>query len=504
VKLQIVQLEPQDDRASTRDRLRAVKADRVLLVWPRHGRILQRRLDLALLRREAESRGLELGLLTHDPLVRDSAGREHIPVFDNLSRLPEERWLRAAAHQETARGKLESPLVVGRDPDVGVPDHPDSRAPTPPVLRQAAVGLAALAFAALLITLVPSAKVLVSTSREDQARTVYLDLDSGQDASDRTGMSLTAQVVRAALAASDQAPATGRQSVPARAAEGVLQFTNLTNQSIDLPAGTSVRPSGQPDLYFVTVELVTLPAEEGGQALAAAAAAMAGSIGNLDAGQIDAVDGPLGLDVTVTNPEPFEGGTDTSRPAIRQQDLDGLRQHVLEALQTQAAERLRAGLTLEQRLALATVAIDQVLSENYDASPGDLAANVTLTMEVEATALAYRSADLEQAAVQAAERNVRQGWQIVPGSLQLAQVRSMKRSDGSTEVRANVTWRAGRSADQAGIRNRIAGLPVEDARRTIQAQPGVNLVTLEVWPTWFPRLPLTTARITVVPTWEVR
>lgn len=69
MRLQIIQLEPYDDVISARDRLTFVKAERVLLILPKQGGILQRKLDLVLLQREAARRGARLALISRDPSV---------------------------------------------------------------------------------------------------------------------------------------------------------------------------------------------------------------------------------------------------------------------------------------------------------------------------------------------------------------------------------------------------------------------------------------------------
>ncbi|MCJ7708643.1 MAG: hypothetical protein MUO38_13640, partial [Anaerolineales bacterium] len=96
MKVQIIHLDPQDDRISVSDKLGWVQAPRVLLVWPSHGRLLSQRLDLVLLQRRARRVGAHLGLVTHDPEVRDHAQSLGIPVFDSPDNLPEEGWRRKA------------------------------------------------------------------------------------------------------------------------------------------------------------------------------------------------------------------------------------------------------------------------------------------------------------------------------------------------------------------------------------------------------------------------
>ncbi|MGA9533981.1 MAG: baseplate J/gp47 family protein [Anaerolineales bacterium] len=502
MKLQIVHLEPHDDQVSARDKLRAVKADRALLVWPRHGRIIQSRLDLALLRREAETMGLQLGLLTHDPRVRDHADHEHIPVFDNLDRLPEERWQHAGGHR-----RIERPATGLDDKEVSndLPERPqksDRRVSAPPWASRMAVGLAILALAALVGALAPSARIVLAPPQTTQSRTLRLRLEPALASSDESQAALAANQVRVTLSASDRAVATGRQSVPAEKAQGSLLFTNLTQGAIELPVGTSARVSSDNSVYYQTIEPAFLPGEEGARVLVAAAASVPGRDGNTEANRVDAVDGPLGLDVTVTNPEAFEGGSDARQPSIRPADLDGLRQSVLDEIEQRAAEQLAAQLPEGGRLASESVTIVRVLSEAYDAGAGDLATSVGLSIEAEASGLVYQAEDLEETARQAAESTVGSGWQVVPGSVRLTLIRSDKRPDGGIEVEAAAHWRRARTFDRIGVANLVAGLTVPDARRRIGARSEFELLAIEVWPSWFPRLPWISARIAVEPDWE--
>ena len=92
MKIQIIYLDPHDDHASARDKLNACQAQRAALVWPNRGRILTRRLDLVLLDRHARNRGVQIGLVVHDPTVRRHAQSIGIPTFDTVDDVTQETW----------------------------------------------------------------------------------------------------------------------------------------------------------------------------------------------------------------------------------------------------------------------------------------------------------------------------------------------------------------------------------------------------------------------------
>src|SRR5215218_5987285 len=94
MKLQIIQLEPYDDVISVRDRLSFVNTERVLLVWPKSGNILKRKLDLVLIQRETARRGARLALVTDDFDVIDQAHELNISTFDNVNASYRAVWKR--------------------------------------------------------------------------------------------------------------------------------------------------------------------------------------------------------------------------------------------------------------------------------------------------------------------------------------------------------------------------------------------------------------------------
>jgi hypothetical protein len=92
VKIQIIYLDPQDDHASAREKLNWCQAPRAALVWPNRGRILTRRLDLVLIERHAQKRGVKIGLVTLDPTIREHALAIGIPTFDSVDDVSQESW----------------------------------------------------------------------------------------------------------------------------------------------------------------------------------------------------------------------------------------------------------------------------------------------------------------------------------------------------------------------------------------------------------------------------
>ena len=84
MKIQIVHLETHDDVISTRDKMGWGQTNRIILIWPAKGAILDRPLDLVLLQRHSQSLGAQLSLVTRDEEVCFNAEQLGIPTFPSL------------------------------------------------------------------------------------------------------------------------------------------------------------------------------------------------------------------------------------------------------------------------------------------------------------------------------------------------------------------------------------------------------------------------------------
>ncbi len=492
MKTQILHLDPHDDHASARDLLAWVQAPRVLLVWPAEGRVLTRRLDLVLLAREAERRGARLGLVTHDPAVRLHAQELGLPVFDGLDRVPDRGWI--------SRPRGRKPRPPAREERPPLPAPPPRARPLPAALRYALVALALLAWGSLAAFLLPSAEIVLAprTRRIDARLTVVLDPQVEQTTPDGR---LPAREVETTVAGSLRAPTSGRVAVPGETSRGRLRVVNLGDAPLTLPAGTGVRSSQRPEVRFLTEEDLELPAGPGVSAEVAIMAEAPGPQGNLPAGTLDSIEGPLGLSIEVDNPEPTRGGTNISHPGVSKGDRIALRQALLDQLLTEAAASLQADLEPGEELAHPSLRVVEVLSEEYDAEVGEARTSLSLEMEVVVQGLAYPQADLERLAQQRLAAEVPRGWEPLSNSMQL---RIEETADNSRQLALTATMTIMQAVDRAAVSRSLAGLEPTAVSPRLRSVGAPALETLSLAPSWLPRLPLLPQRIAVRMAPEVR
>ncbi|MEA2008874.1 MAG: hypothetical protein U9O54_07115, partial [Chloroflexota bacterium] len=95
MKTQIIQLESHDETISVKDKIEWSQTHRVLLIWPRRGKILRDQIDLVFLERHCASLGGQLALVSKDPEVHFHAERAGIPIFKTKREAQNNPWRRS-------------------------------------------------------------------------------------------------------------------------------------------------------------------------------------------------------------------------------------------------------------------------------------------------------------------------------------------------------------------------------------------------------------------------
>lgn len=493
MKVQILQLDPHDDLASARDKLAWVQAQRVLLVWPDRARILRKRLELVLIRRQAVRQGVELGLVTRDPVVLEHAADLGIPVFRSTTRMAEETWQAATP---TAVSLLTRP--VGRQ----APDRPPrvQLRPLPDWLKACVIALLVLSLAAVTLALIPSATITIFPQTNDQEEVLIFTLDPRAQAPGSDGR-IPARQLPGRPSGSTRVTTTGKTQVPGLPASGEVVFTNLTDESVLVPAGTGVLPAGRPDLRFATVADFSLPAGKGATERIRIVAARPGAAGNLPADSLNAIDGALGLRAGVAQPDPLTGGTETDRAAVAPADHAAALRLLTEQLLSEFASDIEAELEDGEVLAPASLRVIRTPQRKYDREIGAAADSVRLDLTLEVTALVYETKDIDTAAALALAGRHPISSDVVPGSLEWSLTDPDPARPEMLPARAHQlvyvpipalsVSRLVRGMRPAAAMARMAGLPR-------QAQPA----QVEMAPAWWPYIPWLEVRIRVRMPWE--
>lgn len=494
MKTQIISLETHDDLISVRDRMSWAKSPRILLVWPRYEKVSLRPVDLRVLQQHARFLGADLGLVTRRASVRHDAESFGIPVFDTTAAAQRDAW---PPRRTTERHEFwaEKPDLRAMREDARLKEA-HWRSTPPARVGFFAVGvLAVLAVAGLFV---PRATIKLTPVSEMQSLTLPVTADTSISSVRITG-SLPAHAITITIAGTQAAEVTSRTSIPVNKASGVARFTNLGQSPVTIPAGTVVYSVGSAPVRFLTQNMTHLPGNVNAVVEVPITAAEAGKVGNLPADSIQAVEGGLGLSVSVTNPEPTSGGTD--RMAVAPSNADRQRVHdvLLPLLQKRAEDQIRSSIGNKDALLLDTLKMGKILDETYDPPAGQAGNLVKLTLRAEFSAQYIKADDLTQLARTTLDASVPEGFMAAPDTLTF-QVMGSPTLDttGSSHFDLQIGQTVVHQLDASRANELVRGLrPVDAARRlksklAIAKEPEILLS-----PPWWPWLPLIPFRVEV-------
>jgi hypothetical protein len=496
MKLQIIELEAQDDRASVRDRLAWSQAPRVVLVFPNRGRTRLTRLDLVLLHRQAAQRGRELALVTRHPLLQSAAEAAGIPHFPSIDHVPEAEW----PHARPNPSALVQPAESHHSGEL--PPRPAATIPRPSrgVQRWGWLGVAAISLFALAAAVVPSADIVLVPINETRQAMIALKASPSSPDGQPTGF-LASRQVEVELEDTLRLPATGTALAPDSSARGEALFTNLSADPAAIPEGTSVRSSGHDQLRFITTVVAELPAGQGSTVSIPITAAQAGGSANLPAESLDSIDGPLGLLASVSNPQDLSGGSDRSQAAVAQADLLAVQRALEDQLLQQAGTALLDELQQGERLLPGSLRVVAVLDRTFDHAPGDLASSIGLRQQVRIGGLAAQQADLEAAVWRSIEAAPEEDW--LPGRPSLAIDEITAGEDEGSGPNVKARWTVYRPLDRARLARAISGRSVDEADRILRGLAELaEIPQIRVHPSWLSRMPWIDSRIRLTSPWD--
>lgn len=291
-------------------------------------------------------------------------------------------------------------------------------------------------------------------------------------------------------------PVTSQISIPMAKAKGVVQFTNLGADEIAIPAGTIV--STESLIHFATLNDTRLPAGADQIVEVQIEATDAGANGNVEAGAIHLIEGPLGLSATVTNLEPTNGGSDSKVIGASDDERTQLRTMVLSKLQENALSQIRSQIGANDLLLEDTLEMGNIQNEEYAPPDGKAGATLTLTMQTEFSARYILANDLRQLASSAVLASIPRGFSPF-GDMKFSFLNSPATdSSGVTHFQLQASQAALRDVDRMQLFNLIRGHSPIDAQNELTKQFAFRQPPeISITPSWWKWLPLIPFNISV-------
>jgi hypothetical protein len=508
-KSEFVQLEADEDSASVRDRLAFIRGQRVLIIWPEEGTALIRKLDLVLIQREAMRRAIRLALVTHDPEVIRHATELNISVFETIGASERARWKRGRSKVFTTRWQRPKDEPEPEDlMDVASRVRVSGR--TVSKFRRVLVRIAVLVLlfsvtGAVAYAVIPSATVTIALARQFVQVEPEIVADPNVDDVDVENRVIPASKLLVPVEASGSIETTGARNLPDAAATGSVIFINQTESEVEIPIGTTVTTSAGTPIQFRTTSDARLAAGNG-QQLEVPIEALTGSSGtqgNVDAGLINTVVGPLEDQVTVRNIAPTTGGQSRTLPEVSADDQERLLAMVRQQLQSQAYLAMLPNLSPSQTIIVETLRIAEERSDwtKFSAKPGDLADTLSLTMNVVVEALVIDSQLAQDIAFAQMASQIPRGRVIKPESVSYQCCTVLSVEDDS-RIKFKITG-TGQVAGQANItllQERLAGRPLDEAMNYMMTELDLADGTtpqITLSPDWMRQMPILPVRIDV-------
>jgi len=511
VKTQIIRLEEHDDVISIKDKMGWGQTPRILLVWPSKETLLGRRLDLVFLKRHAQMMGAQLAFVTNDPNVRYFARKLSIPVYSNIRRAEESHWRRPRRARRKQYPQIENseslkPKLEGRFNNAELEELRQSIYPKPvpwlfhPLFRLLFFTLGVIGVMAVAATLVPSAVIRISPYTTWNKVTLSVIADPAIEFVDLSGI-VPARKVSVIVEGRGSIPSTGNIAIPEDKAQGWVVFTNITDEQISVPRGTIVSTSDALPVRFSTLSQAVIAPKANSDRISIEAID-AGKSGNLISRKINAIEGPLGLHLTVTNPIGTSKGSQTLAPAPTEGDYQSLLKKMLPELEQTAILELSSSLG-EDDLLISTQPEDyMILEETYSPSDIQPADQLTLALQVEYTAYVSSGEDLLRLGKSVLEANLPEGYSPIPSTLDINnKIDSLSNDPDKYTWEMEATWELGATIDDMDAVELVLWRTPDDAiSQLIRQLPIENNVVITMAPDWWPRLPILPFRVAVVKT----
>ncbi len=489
MKTNVIQLEVHDDVISIKDKMAWQSCQRMILVWPKHGKILHNELELVLLNREAKTLGAELVLVSHHPVVREWALDSNLPLYASISAAEKAPWKRSTLRSLV--NKVPKGVEAIKAIKEKLPQQ-SSKKPATHLESGLAILLSLAALIALFIVIIPKAEITyypVITPQEVEIRINASEVFSGINPSGY----IPAQAAFVEVSGEKAMPSSGKVSIPTTKAMGEVVFTNLTSSSVTLPSGTLLLAGEQTLVSFNLTETVVVPAGVNNSETGTVEALVAGVESNLAADSTWTLSGGIDTMVSVSNPEAISGGDGVETPSPSAEDYAELERQLLADLMKQGLTSLKAEQAAGVELIEPSLTLDKILLSEQVNKIGEPADEAVLSLNVRFKIFSYQQSDLKAIANLVLASNQPDGYYPLSDNISLNRVGDYRVDDfGQSTWTINTSRMLMPEWNTEKVAAELAGTKVLDAQERFshlfaQSSPVVIKSWFGSWP-WMPFL----------------
>ncbi len=495
MKTQVIHLESYDDRHSILDRLNWGQADRIIMIWPLRGEPLDHKLDLKLIHRRCQTTNIKLALVCKQPEVVDEARSLGIPVFRSLRQAQRIAWeytLKPYEPPEKPQRKYTRQELAEMRSQAEPPAWVNSRD-----TRIAAFSISILAVLIMALFLIPGATITYQPSSQNQELDLTLTADPAVRTFNLSG-TVPAKTLSISVEGRDEVKPSGETSIPDQAATGIITFTNLTDQEITIPAGTIIRTADpNTSIRFATSTETSIAGTSGATTLVPIEAINPGPNSNLPANTLVIIEGDLSRLLTAANQDPTSGGTERRSPSPSVEDYETLREALLASLWQTALEEAAQLLDPKDMIIDDEPLQVFIQEETFTPAQPEPSASLSLILQVEYEIHYISWEDLYNMGNTTLDAVLPAGYQAQPATLEIdSAVQPALVEDGVAIWPVTYTRQIFESDQIQTTIEHILGKTPSKAAQMLQSELDLpKKPEIEMWPEWWPLIPLMEIRI---------
>ena len=500
--MDILHITATDDRYTVREALRHADVRHVLLHLPWEvERGWTQRLDYEVVLRAVQRRELDAAWVIEDPARRPIAREVGFPVFGS-EEAAESYW---EQHEQWPALRPPKPAGPPRNPWWAEPPRrPKLRLPRPQppwlvMLESIVLVVVLLVVGATGLLAGPSARIILTPEGQRYEKVVPVAVSPDVDVPNLQRGIIPSARIGDEFEAYVEVSTSGQGFAYSGRATGRVLFTNLLGQEYRVAEGTVVRTSaGSYPVRFVTTQEVVIPPF--GQIEAPIEALEEGPRGNVDAYQINLVEGVAGFAVRVTNPYPVSGAESATVAVVSAADRARAWDLAAEQVMAKAYDGLRAGDYLEpgEYLPHQSLVIQAVPKQAYTHLVGEETPTLGLSLRLLVTAQKVKLRDVHALAYHHLAANLPEGYRLTDARFEYGEAAEEEVGPGRfTFYVASYGYATSHIAPEEII-HLVKGRKVAEARAALTSElPLARPPEITVSPDWFPYMPFLDLRYTV-------
>jgi hypothetical protein len=485
MKTTLIQVNPNDDLISVKEKMQWNPSGRILLVVPRINHAIQSPLDLQRIVRSARRLGAQVAISTPQKALRRLAEGQNIIVFSSVIAAQKNEWKEELQLSKSKQRSAKIRLVEKGKPFKTRIEKESNNWQT---IMFFFIGV--LAPILLILLLLPQA--IVNVYPKSLVRNVDLNLiaKNTEVGSPDSGV-IPATLQTLTLEVEDGIPTTGRTTIAVEFAQGILRVTNLSDRPVTIPAKMRIRTSVSPIIVFQTLQGALLEGGADKFVDVPIEAVEPGMKGNIIENSILTVEGELSQLIRVNNPTPTSGGTDVEVNAVAASDFETLKARLGSKLKSLYPARYLKNEIFYISDSIQILSKEETLSSEVD----DPADQLNLKIKEEISLLAIKNADIRKYIESMAMSTIPAGYESVSGSLQFSLPTKWNFDNTAQAAMSSikVTQMIRRIIDANSIKAQIAGKSVKKAISfiddSVQAdEPPRISIKPAIW-AWLPLIP---------------